>query len=127
VDWEDEAVTLRLAQRIARHFKLSTLVAIRRLHEAGYLERTAMWRVYRAEHARLVALANRRKGGGNYYLSKPVKVSRRFAEAIYVSAWEGRSSFTEAMRLLNLEKVSTFEKLGMELGIAPRGAESESA
>ena len=118
----DEETVLSVAKAIARRFKVSTLVALRRLHEAGYIDQADLWRIYRPEHARLVALSKRKQGGGDYYLSKPAKVSRRFAEALYVSAWEGRASFTDAMRLLDIKKMSTFQELGARLGIAVQAA-----
>lgn len=45
------------------------------------------------------------------------RVSRRFAEAICLSAWEGRASFIEAMRLLQIRKRNTFYELGASLGL----------
>tara|TARA_B100001750_G_scaffold246936_1_gene270894 strand:+ start:220 stop:1287 length:1068 start_codon:yes stop_codon:yes gene_type:complete len=118
---DDEAV-LDAAKLLAQRFKVSTLVALRRLFEAEYLAQDRMWSIYRREHARLVAASKRSQGGGDYYASKPVRVSRRFAEAIYVSAWEGRASFTEAMRLLNIKKMATFQELGARLGIQVEAA-----
>lgn len=98
--------------RLARCFKVSSLVILRRLHDAGYLSRNEMWEAYRAEVSRLEALASQRTGGGNFYLAQGVRVSRQFARAVYTSAWEGRSSFSEAFRLLNITKMATFEKFG---------------
>ena len=44
------------AQRLARHFKVSTLVVLRRIHDTGAIGQKAFWAAYRAERARLVAL-----------------------------------------------------------------------
>lgn len=104
--WESQV------QRLARCFKVSSLVILRRLHEAGFITRAEMWSAYRGEVARLDALAAQRGGGGNFYLSQAVRVSRQFARAVYTSTWEGRSSFTEAFRLLNVSTIKTFEKFG---------------
>ena len=67
--------------RLCGAFKVSRLVILRRLHDAGVLDRPAMWDLYRLEVARLA----RRKtgdGGGNFYFSQRARVGRRFARAV---------------------------------------------
>jgi len=101
--------------RLARRFKVSTLVILRRIHDAGGLTRGAYWTAYDEELARLRALP--KGNGGNFYLTLGARASKRFARALVVSTLEGRSSFTEAFRLLGFKKMSTFEDLGRSLGL----------
>jgi Zn-dependent peptidase ImmA (M78 family) len=101
--------------RLARRFKVSTLVILRRIHDAGGLTRDAYWTAYDEELARLRALP--KGSGGNFYLTLGARASKRFARALVVSTLEGRSSFTEAFRLLGFKKMSTFEDLGRSLGL----------
>jgi Zn-dependent peptidase ImmA (M78 family) len=101
--------------RLARHFKVSSLVILRRIHDTGGLTRNQFWQAYRAELERLRAI--RRASGGNFYLTQAARVSKRFARALVVSALEGRSSFTEAFRLLGFKKMATFRDLGHSLGV----------
>lgn len=100
--------------RLAREFKVSTLVILRRLHDAGYLTRKQLWDAYDAEVQRLQGLP--RGKGGDYYLTTPARVSRRFARAVVTAAWEGRASFTEAFRLLGCRKMATLRELGQSVG-----------
>lgn len=102
--------------RLARVFKVSTLVVLRRMHDAGGISRQRMWDEYRAERARLLAL--KRGTGGDFYLSTAARVSKRFARALIVSTWEGRSTFSEAFRLLGVRKMATFRGLSDSLGMA---------
>lgn len=104
-------------QRLARRFKVSTLVVLRRMHDAGGLTRAELWEAYAAERARIAALPSRKDGGGDFYLTQGARLSRRFARAVVTSTWEGRSSFTEAFRLLGVKKVETLRSLGTSLGI----------
>lgn len=103
-------------RRLAGVFKVSTLVILRRMHDAGGLSKQRMWREYQAETARLRAMP--RGSGGDFYLSTAARVSKRFARALIVSTWEGRSTFTEAFRLLGVRKMATFRGLGDSLGMA---------
>lgn len=103
------------AERLARRFKVSTLVILRRLHDAGGLTRDALWSAYGEELARLRALP--RGSGGNFYLTLGARVSKRFARALVVSTLEGRTSFTESFRLLGVKKLSTFQDVGHSLGV----------
>lgn len=106
-------------QRLARMFKVSTLVILRRMHDAGGLSRDAFWERFRAEVARLKAIMAARTGGGDYYRTTTSRVSARFTRAVVTFTLEGRSTFTEAFRLLGCRKVSTFSELGRHVGIDP--------
>jgi len=53
-------------QRLAREFKVSTLVALRRLFDAGFIPETALWQHYRAELERLRTLKDRASTGGDF-------------------------------------------------------------
>ncbi len=101
--------------RLARHFKVSTLVVLRRIHDAGGLTQDQLWRAYREELERLRAMPT--GGGGDFYLTLGARAGKRFARALVVSTLEGRSSFTEAFRLLGFKKMATFRELGHSLGV----------
>jgi Zn-dependent peptidase ImmA (M78 family) len=101
--------------RLARWFKVSTLVILRRLHDAGILTRDELWSVYNQELARLKAIS--KGSGGNFYLTLPARVSKRFARALVISTLEGQTLHRDAFRLLGFHKLSTFQELGYQLGV----------
>ena len=101
--------------RLARHFKVSTLVVLRRIHDAGQLSRDELWAAYDAE---LIRLRNFSPGsGGDFYRTLSAHVGKRFARALVGSTLEGRTAFTESFRMLGLKKMATFNKLGRSLGV----------
>jgi Zn-dependent peptidase ImmA (M78 family) len=101
--------------RLARRFKVSTLVVLRRMHDAGSLRGDSYWQAYQQELERLRAMP--RGSGGDFYLTLGARAGKRFARALVMSTLEGRSSFTEAFRLLGFKKMSTFRELGSSLGM----------
>ncbi len=101
--------------KLARQFKVSTLVILRRIHDVGGLTRDELWDAYQRELQRLLVVS--KGGGGDFYRTQPVRVSKRFARALYVSTFEGHTSFTEAFRMLGLKKMATFRELGQRLGV----------
>ncbi|MBN1917509.1 MAG: ImmA/IrrE family metallo-endopeptidase, partial [Verrucomicrobia bacterium] len=103
--------------RLARRFKVSTLVILRRILDAERIDRTTFQEAYREEADRLRAILARRGGGGDYYLTTGARVSKRFAGALVVSTFEGHTPFTEAFRMLGMKKMSTLKQLGHELGV----------
>jgi Zn-dependent peptidase ImmA (M78 family)/transcriptional regulator with XRE-family HTH domain len=101
--------------RLARRFKVSALVVLRRMHDAGGLTRDQFWRAYSEELERLRAMPA--GSGGDFYLTLGARAGKRFARALVVSTLEGRSSFTEAFRLLGFKKMATFHEVGHSLGV----------
>jgi Zn-dependent peptidase ImmA (M78 family) len=105
------------AQRIARHFKVSTLVMLRRIHDTGAVSKKAFWEAYNSELERLIEIAKSGGGGGDFYATLGVRTGKTFARALVSSTLEGRTSFTEAFRLLGFKRMATFEELGRNLGV----------
>lgn len=102
-------------QRLARVYKVSTLVILRRMADARCITREEQRETYAAELARLRSIPT--GSGGNFYLTLGARASKRFARALVSSTLEGRSSFTESLRLLGFKKMSTFRELGQNLGL----------
>lgn len=101
--------------RLARRFKVSTLVILRRILDVGGLTQEAFWEAYHAEVARLRAIP--RGSGGNFYLTQAARVSKRFAAALCASTLEGQTRYTDAFRMLGFSKLATFKELGRSLGV----------
>ena len=101
--------------RLARCFKVSTLVILRRIHDAGHLTENDLWTAYRAELKRLKAIP--RGSGGNFYWTQTARVSQRFAKALVANTLEGQTLHRDAFRLLGFSKLATFRELGHRLGV----------
>jgi Zn-dependent peptidase ImmA (M78 family) len=102
--------------RLARRFKVSTLVVLRRIHDAGGLTQQQFWRAYQEEVDRLEAIP--KGSGGDFYLTQAARVSKRFARALVASTLEGQTLYTDAFRMLGFSKLATFRELGRNLGVA---------
>jgi len=101
----------------ARQFKVSTLVILRRLLDAGALDRPAFDRAWAEERARLRELARSGAGGGDFYRTTLSRVSRRFARALVESTLEGQTLYRDAFRMLGVKKTETFNNIGREVGV----------
>lgn len=105
-------------RRLARRFKVSTLVVLRRIFDAGGLSREVYWQAYDAELGRLRELAKAGSGGGDFYNTEHARVGDRFSRAIVVSALEGQTLYRDAFRMLGIPKLETFQEFARRLGIA---------
>ena len=103
--------------RLTRTFKVSTLVILRCLFDAGQIEKNAFFALYNQELERLKRIQQKRGAGGDFYRNQPSKLSPSFARALISSAMEGRTSFRDAMRMLGIRKTSTFHQLGRQLKV----------
>lgn len=102
-------------QRLARWFKVSTLVVLRRMYDAGGFSREAFWSAYDAEVERIQSIVSE-GSGGDFYRSEAIRVSRRFATALIANTLEGGTLFTDAFRLLGISKARTFQEFSVRLG-----------
>lgn len=103
---------------IARTFKVSTLVVLRRLLDADYISRQQFQQAYGAEVRRLAGLS-RSSRGGDFYLTQASRLSRRFARAVIVSTLEGQTLYRDAFQMLGVRKQQTFSELGRTLEVLP--------
>lgn len=108
---------LEEAQRLARLFKVSTLVILRRLHEVGRLSREDFWKTYREEHERLRNMERRTGIGGDFYANLCARVSRPLVEAVVISTLEGQTLFRDAFQLLGIRSPEAFQRVCRLLGV----------
>lgn len=109
---------LEAVNALARAFKVSTLVVLRRLHDGQFLSLTRFQQAYVAEIQRLANLS-RGSGGGDFYLTQASRLSRRFARAVIVSTAEGQTLYRDAFQMLGVKKEQTFRKLRRMLEVLP--------
>ena len=101
--------------RLARRFKVSSLVLLRRIHDLGALGDTAFRSAYQGEQERLLALA--RTSGGSFFPTLRTRVGRRFGHALMTSTLGGRTSFSESFRLLGIKSPAALQDFADSLGI----------
>ena len=114
--WNRNNDSLTEARRLARVFKVSTLVVLIRATQAGVLDEDEFEALYAIE---LEAARRNAGGGGDFYRTQRSRLGRRFASAVVASALEGRTSYVDAYRLLGIRKGGTFNALARDLGVMP--------
>ncbi len=115
--YEPENELYEEMQRLARQFKVSTLVIIRRLFDLGVFDQETLWATYRAELERVKALPARESSGGDFYNTLSARTGKRFVKALVASTLEGQTQFTDAYRMLGIKKTATFYKEAERLGL----------
>lgn len=106
------------ANRLARRFKVSTLVVLRRIRDLGAVSEAKIRKAY-DEEVQVAQEAMKAGGGGDFYRTQGARLGDRFIRAVAVSALEGQITYTEAYRLLGVKKASTFDELARRFGVDP--------
>jgi len=105
------------AARLSRHFKVSTLVILRRLLDARAITRAVFDIAWAAERERLRALAARvTGGGGDFYNTTISRLGKRFTRAIVESTLEGQTLYRDAFRMVGVNKTESFHEMGRKAG-----------
>lgn len=112
------SLTLKEIERLSRIYRVSTLVILKRLFDAKFLDWDRFQTEYATERERILSVMESRRsgGGGNYYNTQPIRLSRKFARAVISDTFEGGTAYRDAFRLLGTKKHATFENLALELG-----------
>jgi Zn-dependent peptidase ImmA (M78 family)/transcriptional regulator with XRE-family HTH domain len=114
LEWQNSDDDVGEIQRLARFFKVSTLVVLIRAKEAGAIALDEFDELYNS----LSSLSDRTSGkGGDFYRTQRSRLGKRFASAVIASAVEGHTPYTEAFQLLGFRKLETFNELGRNLGV----------
>ena len=103
--------------RLARFFKVSTLVILRRLKDARWLGDDDFAVAWEQEKEYLKNRGADKDGGGNFYNTTLSRTGRQFAHALIVSTLEGQTLYRDAFRMFGISKTETFNNLGRELGV----------
>ena len=107
----------RAVARLASMFRVSKLVVLRRLLDAGWIGHETFEAEWRAESTRIQGFVQGNSGGGDFYKTTLARVSHRFAQALVVSTLEGQTLYRDAFRMLGISRTETFHALGREIGI----------
>lgn len=104
---------------LAHDFRCGTLVVLQALHRTGVRRIDNYANAYDQELARLRSLSTASEaGGGDHYNNQPFRVGERLSRALIADALEGRTSIEEAMRLMSMKSLSTFDEYARRLGAA---------
>lgn len=101
-------------ETIARHFKISPIVAGRRAMDLRLVDRATFFDFYSA-YIKQERKQKKRSTGGNFYNSQNTRVGELFAGQVIRAAMEGRVGFKEAYNLTGLNG-GTFQNYARRLG-----------
>lgn len=102
-------------ERLARHFKVSPIVAGRRAMDLRLISRDVFFEFYK-DYTRRERSQIKRASGGDFYNTQNTRVGQGFALAVMRASLEGRLSFKEAYDLTGL-RGGAFQKYGRRLGV----------
>jgi Zn-dependent peptidase ImmA (M78 family) len=112
--WRDAEEADEPCQFLARHFKVSPIVAAKRALNLQLMSRQEFFDFYR-EYQEDEGHQRRTNGGGNFYATQETRIGERFASAVIRAVKEGRLLYRDAYRLTGLHG-KTFDRYADYLG-----------
>jgi Zn-dependent peptidase ImmA (M78 family) len=114
-EWPAARTRPRPLTALAQRFKVSSLVLLRRLRDLRFISDAQFDRQYSEEEKRFEERAAQSGGGGDFYLTQRTRTGRRFARALIESVLEGRTTYRDALQLLGIRKIETFNEFAKEM------------
>lgn len=103
-------------ERLARYYKVSTLVVLRRIFDMGVIAVETFWKNWNEELDRIKKIERPSGDGGDFYRTLGVRTSRLFTKALVLNTLEGQTLFRDAFRMLGIKKNSTFNEIVNNFG-----------
>jgi Zn-dependent peptidase ImmA (M78 family)/transcriptional regulator with XRE-family HTH domain len=103
-----------LLRHLRLHFRVSDLVIIRRMYDAGYISEALFKKDYTE---RLERHLQQGGSGGNFHNNQPGQIGRRLGAAIIASTLEGKMLYRDALALMDMKKESSFKEFARTLNL----------
>lgn len=100
-NWDTFKKTDDYFQAIAQYFKVSKIVAGRRLLDLNLISKNDFFEFYN-EYIANIPKGKKGKDGGNYYNTQPLRIGKRFANIVITAAKRGTLLYRDAYRLTGL-------------------------
>lgn len=113
--WRTVGKSPDVFERLARHFKVSPIVAGRRAMDLRLVNRGTFFEFYNA-YTRRERRQVKKTGGGDFYNNQNTRVGKRFATSVIRAAMGGRLTFKEAYDLTGL-RGGAFQQYARRLGM----------
>ncbi len=113
--WDSIKDSAEPFQVIARHFKVSALVAARRTLDMELINKKDFLKFYRDYLKDERRTANRGSKRADFYATQNLRISKRFASTLIRAVKEGKALYSEAYRLTGLHG-KTFDQYAASLG-----------
>ena len=102
--------------RLANYYRVSRLVVLRRLLDIGEINSKMFGLRMKMYYGQRRKKTSEKRRGGNFYSTTLKRVSKSFATAVIVSTLEGKTNYKEALELLGITTLKTFDGLAGEIG-----------
>ncbi|OFQ07861.1 ImmA/IrrE family metallo-endopeptidase [Rothia sp. HMSC036D11] len=115
---DGDEITEDSIEKLASHFCVSVLTILNSLLNEKLITWNKYTELYEPMSEQAIAHAQESgitSGGGDYYRTKIYALGKRFANAVFADAASGRTTYTEAHRLLGVPKTETYEKLAQKV------------
>jgi len=116
VSWNSNQDIGENADRLARQFRVSTVVIARRALDLNLIDWAGYWSFYESQRDQWTRTREDSEGGGDYYRTLKTRNGTRFSQAVLSSAFEGRLLFREAAALLGTS-VGNLDHYAKDMGV----------
>ena len=116
-EFSDHLFRNKSLANLAKKFKVSSIVVLRRALDLKYISRKNFFELYEDEVNNQIVPKKQKSDRGNFYNNFFAKNSHTLTEAIIVSVLEGHTLYKEASKILDLKSANSVNKVAQKIGI----------
>jgi Zn-dependent peptidase ImmA (M78 family) len=119
--WQKEGDTIEIANSLARTYRVSTLVILRRAYELNYINKSLYFDLYEKILEQMVSKDKEENGGGQFYPTFYARNGTRFVNDVVNAVASGQETYRQASSLLGASVAVVSNLVSSAVGGLPSG------
>lgn len=115
--WNHDKSIAYNSKNLADNYLVSYVMIAKKAYDLQFIDYNEYSNFYQQQLRKWKEIKKEKSRGGDYYRNTPIRTSKLFSESVISATLEGKLLYRDATKLLNIKKMTTFDKYIKEIGM----------